>query len=186
MTRRRRTMKEAHVVKMQLAEIIKDTFDNNGQLITHDHLAREHVARNKSTRADEDVQVYGGPAVVYLRNEASYAIVPVTAGIAEFDGDPRDEVIVANAVAGLGAGGPRIGWYHPASKDDWLWVYYVGHLGRSGVHAVFHAAQQIDNNPHLITAKGRQLIAGQAVAGLPIPPGKTETKVLSARLDDGA
>jgi hypothetical protein len=184
MTRRRRTAKEAHQVKMELAEIIKDIFDHNGQIITHEQLAREHVSRHASLTAFEDVQVYGGPAVVHLRNEENYAIVPVTASAEAFDGNPADEVEVANAVAGLGAGGARIGWYHPANKDDWLWIYYVGHLGRAGVHAVFHAAQQIDKNPQLISTKGRGLIAGQAVAGLPIPPGKTETKVLAARLGE--
>ena len=182
MTRRRRTSKDAARIKMELVEIIKDVFDTDGQLVTHEQLAREHVARHASLTAFEDVQLYGGPAVVYLRNHDNYAIVPVTASIAEWEGNPADEVAVANTVAGLGAGGARIGWYHPADKDDWLWVYYVGHLGSSGVRAVFHAAQQIDRNPQLISAKGRERIAGRAIAGLPIPPGKTETKVLSARL----
>ena len=168
---------------MQLVSIIRDTFDNNGQLITHDTLAREHVSRHASLTAYEDVQLYGGPAVVYLRNEENYAIVPVTAGIVDYAGDPSDEIEVANTVAGLGAGGARIGWYHPSDKDDWLWVYYVGHLGNSGVRAVFHAARQIDNNPMLISAKGRERIAGRAVLGVPVPPGKTETKVLEARLE---
>lgn len=184
MTRRRRSIKEAAAVKLQLAEIIKRQFDHNGQIITHDELAREHVARNGSVTAAEDVQVYGGPAVVYLRNEFSYAIVPITARIDDFDGEPRDEAVIADAVAGLGAGGPRVGWYHPTGQDDWLWVYYIGHLGRAGVAAVFHAAQQVDANPALITARGRARIAGRTALG-DGAPGKTEARIINARLADG-
>lgn len=183
MTRRKRTHKEAQLIKLQLADIIQDVFDKNGQLVTHEVLAKRHVMRNSSTSAEEDVRIYGGPAVVYLRNELNYAIVPVTASFYDYDGDPSDETVVANAVAGLGAGGARIGWYHPSDKDDWLWVYYVGHLGRAGVLAVFHAGDQIDKNPQLISAKGRARIAGRAIEGVPLPPGKTETKVLEARLE---
>ena len=183
MTRRKRTHKEAELIKLQLADIIQDTFDNNGPLITHKRLAERHVARNGSLSASDDVRMYGPAAVAYLRCEPhNYAIVPVTARFEDYTGDPKDETVIADAVAGLGAGGSRIGWYQPADKDDWLWVYYVGHLGRAGVHAVFHAAQQIENNPRLVSPKGRQLIAGRAISGLPVPPGKTETKVLEARL----
>lgn len=184
MTRRRRSPREAEAVKLKLGEIIKDWFDATGQVITHEQLAREHVTRNASLTAAEDVQLYGGNAVIHLRTEHNYAIVPVTASVLDFDGNPDDETIVANAVAGCGAGGSRIGWYQPADKDDWLWVYYIGHLGKAGVSAVFHATRQIDNNPQLTSARGRTLIAGRATAGLPVPPGKAETKVLTARLDD--
>lgn len=184
MTRKRRTAKAAAETKAALVAIIKDIFDNNGQVITHEELADEHVRRNASRTALEDVHLYGGPAVVFLRNHENYAIVPVTASIAAWEGDPDDEVAVANTVAGLGAGGARVGWYHPASKDDWLWIYYAGHLLGSGQAAVYHAAKQVDDNPQLISAKGRTRIAGRAIARLPIPPGKTEVKVLSARLGE--
>jgi len=184
MTRKRRSPKAAEQIKMQLVEIIKDTFDNNGQVITHGQLADEHVRRNASRNAEGDVHLYGGPAVVYLRRNEHYAIVPVTASVATWDGDPEDEVAVANTVAGLGAGGSRIGWYLPASKDDWLWIYYNGHLSGSGQAAVFWAGKVVDDNPQLISAKGRTRIAGRAIARLPIPPGKTEVKVLSARLGE--
>lgn len=190
MTRKRRSPREAHAITMQLADIIRDTFDTDGQIISHEQLAMEHVTRNKSRRADEDVQVYGGPAVVYLRREENYAIVPVTASIFEYNADdPEDEVAVANAVAGLGAGGPRIGWYHPASKDEWVWVYYIGHLGRAGVHAVYHAARQVDNNAHLISDSGRALITDRSIqksadgTDLLGPPGEQETLLLEERLD---
>ena len=184
MTRKRRTIAEARAVQMQLVDILRDLFDNNGPLVLHDPLADEHVSRNRSRSAADDVALYGGPAVVYLRNEENYAIVPVTAGFDDFDGDPQDEVVIANAVAGLGAGGPRVGWYHPSGKDDWLWVYYVGHLGRSGIHAIFHATRQMDQSPHLLSAKGRRLLAERTIAGLPVPPGKAETAVLTARIGD--
>jgi hypothetical protein len=183
MTRRRRTTKERQAIKLQLATIIRDIFDNNGQLVTHDQLAREHVSRNASLTAYEDVQQYGGPAVVHLRNDEYYAIVPVTDRINEWTGDSDDESVICNTVAGLGAGGSRIGWYHPMDKDDWLWVYYIGHLGSSAMSAVFHAAQQDTNNPRLLSAKGQRVVAARSIAGVPIPPGKVEAKVLQARLD---
>lgn len=182
MTRRRRTTKEINLVKLQLADIVQDTFDKNGQLITHGELAKRHVLRNLSTSADEDVALYGGLAVVYLRTDLNYAIVPVTANIATWTGDPANDEEIANTVAGLGAGGARIGWYHPASKDDWLWVFYIGHLASSGMAAVYHAGQQVEANAKLISAKGRTQIATLAVKALPAPPVKTEVKVLQARL----
>ncbi len=182
MTRKRRTAKEAQQIKFQLADIIRDTFDNDGQVITHDELAREHVRRNGSVSAAEDVMLYGGPAVVHLRNDLNYAIVPITAKYEDFTEDFTEEQVVSNAVAGLGAGGPRIGWYHPSSKDDWLWIYYIGHLGNAGVMAVWHVAQRVDANPALISAKGRTRIAARAVDTLG-SAGKTEVKVLQARLE---
>jgi hypothetical protein len=184
MTRKRRTPKQAEAVKLQLAQIIRDLFDTNGQIVTHDELAAEHVSRNRSITAAEDVATYGGPAVVHLRNEMSYAIVPVTSKVYDFSPDTEVELVIANAVAGLGAGGPRIGWYHPTDRDDWLWVYYVGHLGRAGVAAVFHASRQADANPSLISAKGRGRIAGLSGDSL-IAPGKTETRILTERLGEG-
>ena len=184
MTRKRRTPKEAAATKAQLVEIIKDIFDNNGQVITHEQLADEHVRRNSSRTALEDVHLYGGPAVVYLRNSENYAVVPVTSKIASWNGDADDEVVIADTVAGLGAGGARVGWYHPGSKDDWLWIYYAGHLLNSGAKAVYHASKQVDDNPQYISARGKTLLAGRAIRGIPIPPGKTETKVLTARLGE--
>lgn len=184
MTRRRRSPNDRKRIKLQLADIIRDTFDNDGQVITHEELAREHVSRNASLTAFEDVQQYGGPAVVYLRNEEHYAIVPVTERIAQWTGDTDDEQAIANTVAGLGAGGSRVGWYHPSDKDDWLWVYYIGHLGRAGISAVFHAARQSEDNPRLLSIRGQRAVAARATVGLPIPPGQTETKVLQARLED--
>lgn len=183
MTRKRRTSKDINLVKLQLADIIQDTFDKNGQLITHDELARRHVLRNQTTTAAEDVARYGGLAVVYLRNELGYAIVPVTSLISHWAGDPATDVEISNTVAGLGAGGARIGWYHPSGKDDWLWVYYIGHLAGAGMSAVYHAGSQVDANRTLISAKGRTVIAEHATRGLPVPPGKAEVKVLEARLD---
>ena len=183
MTRRQRSPKEAATVRLQLSEIIKDLFDNNGPLVTNETLAIEHVSRNRSLTASEDVTIYGGPAVIHLREEKNYAIVPVTAALADYiDAEEPGDVLIANAVAGLGAGGSRIGWYHPTSKDDLLWIAYVGHLGRAGAAAVFHAGQQGDKNPQLISGKGFKAIASRALDGLPVPPGQTERKVLTARL----
>jgi hypothetical protein len=181
MTRKRRTAKQAQEIKAQLAEIIRDTFDNNGQVITHEWLAQEHVRRNASVSAIEEVMLYGGPAIVHLRRDLNYAIVPITAKFDDLITGQEDEQMIVNAVAGLGAGGSRIGWYHPADKDDWLWVYYIGHLGYAGIKAVFHAAQIVDSNPALISAKGRLQIANRSVDALG-SAGKTEVKVLEARL----
>lgn len=182
MIRKRRTAKEIEQLKLLLADIIQDTFDKNGQFISHEELARRHMLRNSSTRAAEEVAQYGALAVIYLRTSLDYAIVPVTAEIHNWTGDTDDEVKIANTVAGLRAGGSRVGWYHPASKDDWLWVYYVGHLASAGMHAIYHAAEQIDRNPKLISAEGRRRLAGRALRNLPVPPDKAETKMLEARL----
>jgi hypothetical protein len=108
MTRKRRNRKEAELVKMQLADIIQDVFDKNGQVITHEVLAKRHVMRNGSTTAAEDVQLYGGMADAHLRQHEQNAIVPITKSIDEYTGDPDDEKAITNAVAGLGAGGSRI------------------------------------------------------------------------------
>lgn len=183
MTRKRRTRQQALETKAQLAAIIKDIFDNNGQVVTHDALAAEHVARHKSTTASEDVHLYGGPAVVHLRNAEHYAIVPITSRFSDYTGDPDDAKEICDAVAGLGAGGARVGWYHPADRDDWLWVYYIGFLANAGMHAVFHAAKQTDSNPRLLSAKGRRMVAGRSIAGIPIPPGGTEVKILTSRAE---
>ncbi len=182
MTRKRRTRAEINQIKLLLADIIQDTFDKNGQVVTHAELARRHVLRNQSIAAEEEVALYGGLAVVYLRKELNYAIVPITGAIHEWTGDTDDEVDVLNTVAGLGAGGARAGWYHPTDRDDLLWVYYIGHLGRAGVWAVFHAAQQSASNPQLLSGKGQSQVAARALKGLPKPPEKTETKILEARL----
>jgi len=183
MTQRRRSPKEAAAIKQQLADIIQDTFDNNGQVITHDALAVEHVNRNKSRSADDDVARYGGVAVALLRKDKGYAIVPVTGLIATWTGNPANEEEVANTVAGLGAGGVRIGWYQPTGVDDWLWVFYIGHLTRSGAAAVFHAAQQVDAKPKLVSAKGHARLAQRTVDSLPVPAGKAEKKVLTATVN---
>lgn len=184
MTRKRRSKQEAELVKMQLADIMQDVFDNNGQLVTHDQLAKRHVLRNGSLTASEDVHQYSGAAVAYLRREKQYAIVPVTQSLDDYTGDPSDEKTVTNAIAGLGAGGPRIGWYQPIDKDDWLWVYYIGHLAKAGLFAVYHAGQQVENNKQLNSSATRARIAARSIATLPKPPELTETKVLAARLDD--
>lgn len=184
MTRKRRTRKEAELVKMQLADIIQDVFDKNGQLVTHEVLARRHVLRNGSVTASEDVHQYGGAAVAYLRREHQYAIVPVTKGFDDYGGDPSDERVVTNAIAGLGAGGPRIGWYQPIDKDDWLWVYYIGHLAKAGLFAVYHAGQQVEDNKQLNSGATRARIAARSIAALPKPPTLAETKILTARIED--
>jgi hypothetical protein len=181
--RRKRTIKEAEAVKVALAEIIKDVFDSDGQVITHDELADAHVKRNLSRSADEDVALYGGVAAAMLRRDEGYAIVPVTAQIANWTGAPASEEEVANTVAGLGAGGPRIGWYHPASKDDWLWVFYIGHLIKSGVSSVFHGTEQMRRNPTLTSAKAQGQIAKKAAESLPAPASAVEKKVLAATND---
>ena len=181
MTRPRRTAKEIELVKMQLADIIEDEFTKNGQVVTHERLARRHVLRNGSVTAAEDVALYGGSAVAYLRREKRFAIVPITAKFPDWEADPEVEQNMVNAVAGLGAGGTRIGWYQPIDRDDWLWVYYIGHLAKAGVAAVFHAGQQIDKNTHLNTGKTRAAVADLATRGLPVPPGTAEVKVLQER-----
>lgn len=180
--RRKRSVKEAVLVKQQLADIIQDVFDNNGQVITHDELAKRHVRDNASLSAADDVQQYGGVAVALLRKDKNYAIVPVTGLIHSWTGSPANEEEIANTVAGLGAGGVRIGWYHPDSVDDWLWVFYIGHLTGSGTAAVFHAAKQVDNNPALISDNGQKRIAAKAAESLPVPAGDTEKKVLTATI----
>ena len=185
MTRKRRSRKDAELVKMQLADIIQDVFDKNGQIVTHEVLAKRHVLRNGSTTAAEDVQVYGGMAVAHLRqHDPFYAIVPITKAIEDYNGDPDNEPAIVNAVAGLGAGGSRIGWYQPVDKDDWLWVYYIGHLARSGLGGVFHATDQVDKNRQLNSGTTRKEIAKRAIDGMEKPPSLTETKVLTARIED--
>lgn len=182
MTRPRRTVKEIERIKLLLADIIEDEFLNNGQVITHDRLAKRHVSRNASTTAAEDVAQYGGAAVAYLRREKQFAIVPITGKMDDWVADPDVEQNITSAVAGLGAGGPRIGWYQPVDRDDWLWVYYIGHLARAGIAAVFHAGQQVEDNKQLNSGQTRGLIAARATDGLPLPPGKTEVKVLAERI----
>jgi hypothetical protein len=123
-------------------------------------------------------------AVAHLRQHEQYAIVPITKSIDEYTGDPDDEKAITNAVAGLGAGGSRIGWYQPIDKDDWLWVYYIGHLARAGLGAVFHASQQVEDNKQLNSGTTRKEIAKRAVAGMERPPLLAEAKVLTARIED--
>lgn len=179
----RRSQQEAQRIKRLLADIVQDVFDNDGDVITHEQLAEAHVKRNLSRSADEDVRRYGGVAVALLRRDKNYAIVPITSHIANWTGNPANEEEVAATVAGLGSGGPRVGWYHPSSKDDWLWVFYVGHLSKSGTAAVFHAAKQVDDNPQLISARGRKEIAKRSAEALPVPAGRTERAVLTATVE---
>jgi hypothetical protein len=187
MTRRSRPWKDILKAKMQLVDIIKDRFDNDGQTITHDELARLHVAFNQSTRADEDVTLYGGPAVVYLRTEHAYAIVPITAKYAAFEAaseeDPNYWRMAADAVAGLGAGGPRNGWYQPTHQDDPLWLSYIGHLSKGGFQAVYHGLIQPADNPALSSPQGLARIATIATSkSSNDSPKVPERKALEARL----
>ena len=182
MIRPRRTQKEAELIKLQLADIIEDVFEKNGQIVTHEVLAKRHVLRNGSVTAAEDVRLYGGAAVAYLRRDKHYAIVPITEAIEAYSGDPDDEQSIIDAVAGLGAGGSRIGWYQPTDRDDWLWVYYVGHLARGGLYAVFHAGRQIEDNKHLNSGQTRRLIAQRATEGMDKPPLLAESAVLTERV----
>ena len=183
MTRPRRTRKEIERIKFLLADIVEDEFTTNGQVITHDRLAKRHVARNSSTTAAEDVAMYAGAAIAYLRREKHFAIVPITAKYDDWLADPDNEQSIVSAVAGLGAGGPRVGWYQPIDRDDWLWIYYIGHLARAGIAAVFHAGQQVEDNRQLNSSKTRSAIAARATDGLPIPPGSAEVRVLTERIE---
>lgn len=181
MTQRRLSPKAAEQIKMSLAGIIKDTFDSNGQVITHEDLAIRHVAANQSIRAESEVQQYGGPAVVHLRNVEGYAIVPIT-GVADAvigHSSPSD-VSVANAVAGCGAGGARVGWYHPTSEDDPLWITYIGHQTKSAAKFIFHTGVIMNDNP---TLNGPQMMGkvGDVMAALPKPPSEEERILLEAQ-----
>ena len=184
MSRPKRSPKDIERIKFLLADIIEDEFVTNGQVITHERLAKRHVARNSSTTAAEDVALYGGAAVAWLRRDESkqLAIVPITGKFPDWVADPDNEDKITSAIDGLGAGGPRIGWYQPVDRDDWLWIYYIGHLAKAGVSAVFHAGEQVDHNKQLNTNQTRAKIAARATDGVPEPPGGTETKVLAKRI----
>ena len=180
MSRKRISPKAAEGIKRQLADIIQNTFDKNGQFISAEDLAREHVRVNASTRAEADVAQYGGPAVIFLRKEQDYAIVPVTVQIGAFmAATTPDDKLVADTVAGLGAGGPRVGWYQPTGVDDPLWLAYVGHLALSGTAGVYWSGKQVDGNPALTSGAGVGKIAAVATT-LPKPPGKAEKALLKA------
>ena len=180
MIRPRRTTKDIELLKLQLADIIEDEFTRH-QVISHERLAQRHMLRNSSTTALEDVAAYGDAAVVYLRDNR-LAIVPITGQLPAWQADSDNEEKIKNAVAGVGAGGPRVGWYKPVDRDDWLWVYYISHLARSGVAAVFHAGKQVEDNKHLNSSTTRAKIAARATGGLPLPPGLAETRVLAERV----
>lgn len=183
MTRKRLSPKEARTVTTQLAEIIKHQFDHNGQVITADALSIMHVKANASRRADEEVAQYGGPAVAMLRDQHSYAIVPITASAEAFLANPTtDPVAHANAVAGCGAGGARIGWYQPSGADDPLWVAYNGHLITSGAKAIWHVAKGMSHNPGL---NGAKMIGSvrDSMHQLETPPTAEERLLLEAQLN---
>jgi hypothetical protein len=164
MTKAKVSHAQAIRIRKELAAIIKDHFDNDGAVITHDDLATAQVDRNKSRRADQDVKDYGPEAVTTLRDQG-YAIVPITARFPA--GDPTKSRDVNNAVAGAGSGGNRMGWYQPSDEDDPYWIAYVGHQGKSGVAMVFHASKQDANRPTLLSATGRKAVAEVSVDALP-------------------
>ena len=178
MTSKRRSAHAAQHIREQLQDILRDLFRDDGPLVTHQALAEEHVKRNSSLSASDDVHRYGGLAVAHLRNDEDHAIVPVTASISDWDGSPASESDITDTIAGAGAGGPRIGWYQPTSQDDWLWAFYIGHLARSGMHLVFHAAKQTEANPALTGPTLMKTISGRSVP--PPPIGKDEKTLLTA------
>jgi len=179
MSAKRRSPQEAAATRKQLQDIIRDLFKTNGQLVTHDMLAKEHVRVNSSVTASEDVRLYGGLAVVHLRQDEGFAIVPVTAIIHHYPGaDTASEAQKVDTVAGLGAGGPRIGWYQPTDADDPLWAYYLGHQAKSGMHLIFHAATQADKNPALTGPTLIDTVGKRALP--PAPAGESEKQVLAA------
>ena len=185
MTAKRLSPKEAETIKKQLAAIITDHFDNNGQLITEIELAREHVRKNASLSAAFDVQQYGGVAITYLRSEFNYAIIPVTASVYAFASAMASPAtvpakLIADTVAGLGAGGTRLGWYQPTGIDDPLWIAYNGHLGKSGARAIYHAGIVMDGNKGLLSGAGLAKVAQKVTETLPIPPGNSEKVMLEA------
>jgi hypothetical protein len=124
-----------------------------------------------------EVNAYGGLAVQSLRDKG-YVIIPVTASIHHWTGSPANDKEIADTVAGLGAGGSRVGWWHPATKDDWLFVWYGGHLLRSGTHAIWHVGQTLTVNSHLVGSGGMTKMTELAMP--PAPPDAHEKQVLLA------
>lgn len=177
MTAKRVNPVVAKRIREQLQDILRDLFTTNGPLVTAEELAVEHVKRNASVTAKQDVHQYGGLAVHHLRHDEGFAIVPVTGLIAHWTGTPATEKDITDTVAGAGAGGNRVGWYHATSPDDWLWVFYVGHQYKSGMMLVFHTAVQVDANGGT-TARLNDHVSSRSLPPAPATP--SERKVLSA------
>ena len=180
MTRRIRTNAEAKLAREQLESILRDMFQNNGPLVTHDALAKEHVRVNASVTAAEDVAQFGGSAINTLRREDGFAIVPVTSHIHAWTGTPSSEEEIADTIAGNGAGGARVGWYQPTTPDDWLYVYYIGHRVLSGMAAVFHASDNVNSNPTLQGPTMLPTLKKLSVDKLPAPASAVERPLLTA------
>lgn len=181
MTQKRRSPVQAHKTKVLLGQLMIDMLADT-QLITHEALAMAHVLRNKSRSADDDVAHYGGPAVVDLRREKGYALAPVTASFHRLTLDSLDSAY-ADAVAGAGAGGPRIGWYLPSDEDDPIWKTYLGMRLDAAAAAIFWVAAHARDSESkgLLSPGGSQEIAARAAMSVQPPQLRLEEQYSQQR-----